>query len=326
MGVEQIIHTQARYGLRESAEEFPMMLVLSFVYVCNAKCPNCPYNNSDIRSRYKDALLMPAAIFRRIADESGRYGAYMRLSGGGEPMLHPEAVALMLYAKQRGAKIGLITNGSKFNPESLESLITAGIDVIEFSVDAADEGTYALVRPGLSWTRLNENVRFAVDIRKKSQSRTKIIASIINQKGVDVDGARRYWEGVVDKVQIRKYLTWGYNADKSADSAPYLPPERRIPCPWLFERLNIDSRGDVTLCGEDIAFNERFANVMEQSIKEIWLGPRFTYFREKHLSGCGHEIPICSTCPDWQYRSWQHNYWKIVEDAEKARKERESKR
>lgn len=72
------------------------------------------------------------------------------------------------------------------------------------------------------------------------------MCSIINQEGVDVVAAEQYWSPRVDKVQIRKYLTCDYNEDLSADSSPYLPPEERIPCPWLFERLNIDSRGDVT--------------------------------------------------------------------------------
>ncbi|MDY6972096.1 MAG: radical SAM protein [Thermodesulfobacteriota bacterium] len=314
------IHTQEAYGLREEAKDFPMMLVLSFVYVCNAKCPNCPYNNSDIRSAYKDAMVMPEKVFKKIADECGEHGAYLRLSGGGEPMLHPKAVELMVYAKNRGSKIGLITNGSKFTEKSLAALIEAGVDVIEFSADAGDRGTYNRVRPGLDWQRLNKNVRFAVDIRERLRADTRVITSVINQKGVDVRAAEEYWSGIVDKVQVRKYLTWGYNKNESADSTPYLPPEERVPCPWLFERFNIDSRGDVTLCGEDIAFKEKFANIMERTIREIWHGPEFAYFREKHLSGHGNDISICNKCPDWQYRSWQYNYWKILEDAEERRR------
>jgi MoaA/NifB/PqqE/SkfB family radical SAM enzyme len=321
---KRIVHTQESYDMREQAKEFPMMIVLSFVYVCNAKCPNCPYNNSDIRSQYEDAMVMPEHIFRRIADECGPYGAYLRLSGGGEPMLHPQAAELMLYAKAKGAKIGLITNGSKFTEQSLTKLIEAGIDVIEFSVDAPDKETYAWVRPGLDWETLNRNVRLACEIREKVGGDTKIIASVINQKGVDVCAAEEYWSKVVDKVQKRKYLTWGYNEERSADSTPYLQPEDRVPCPWLFERLNVDSRGDVTLCGEDIAFKEKFANLKERSIKAIWNGPEFGYFRERHLMGKGHEIPICRECPDWQYRSWQYNYWKILRDAEKAKEKQQS--
>lgn len=317
-----IIHTQKKYGLREDAKEFPMMLVLSFVYVCNSKCPNCPYNNSNIRDTYKDALFMSERIFKKIADECGEYRSYLRISGGGEPMLHPQAVDLMVYAKKREAKIGLITNGSVFTKKGLEELIEAGIDAIEFSVDAGDEETYRNVRPGLNWAKLNRNVHMAVDIRNRIGADTRIIVSAINQEGVDIGAVETHWEGIADKIQIRKYLTWGYNEDHSADATPYLPMEERIPCPWLFERFNIDSRGDVTLCGEDIAFKEKFANISERSIKEIWAGPEFSYFRERHLSGHGDDIEICSRCPDWQYRSWQYNYWKILQDAEKSRKDR----
>lgn len=319
MAAEKIIHTQDQYDLKEGAKEFPLMVVLSFVYVCNANCPNCPYNNSEIRSTYKDAVFMPENIFKKIANECGNYKAFLRISGGGEPMLHPQAVELMVYAKEKGAKIGLITNGSRFTEESLTALVSADVDVIEFSVDAGDEGTYNQVRPGLDWSRLNRNVTLAINIRNHLRGETKIIASVINQEGVDVQSAEKYWSEIVDKVQVRKYLTWGYCEDRSTDATPYLPPEKRVPCPWLFERLNIDSRGDVTLCGEDIAFNERFANVMKRSIKDIWHGPELTCLREKHLSGHGDDIPICSTCPDWQYRSWQYNYWKILCDAEKSR-------
>lgn len=319
MADETKVHTQEEYGLRPEAKEFPMMLVLSFVYVCNAGCPNCPYNNSEIRESYKDAMLMSDEVFRRLADEAGPHKSLLRLSGGGEPMLHPKAVEHILYAKQKGCRIGLITNGSRFNEENLTQLISAGIDAIEFSVDAGDAETYATVRANLDWDRLNESVRMAVDIRNRLNSPTRIVTSIINQQGVDVDKAEAHWSPIVDKVQIRKFLTWGYNEDKSADDSAYLPPEERLPCPWLFERFNVDSRGDVTLCGEDIAFKERFANVLERSIKDIWLGQEFEEFRKKHLERRGHEINICSTCPDWKYRSWQYNYWKVLKDADEKK-------
>ena len=307
-------HIPECFGIKEGAEDFPLMCVLSFIYVCNASCPNCPYNNSSIRDKYKDALIMPVKLFKRIATECGRYGSYLRISGGGEPMMHPQAVELFLYAKKKNAKIGLITNGSIFTVAKLEKLISAQIDVIEFSVDAADEDTYNKVRPGLSWSKLNENVANAVKIRDALKSNTKIIASAIDQKDVNIQDIKDYWEDRVDNLQIRKYLTWGYNKDNSGDSAPYLDTNDKIPCPWLFERLNIDSRGAVTLCGEDIAFDCAFANVNDKSIKDIWKSPEFEKFRRLHLEKRGDEIEICSTCPDWQYRSWKYNYWKLINE------------
>ncbi len=92
-----------------------------------------------------------------------------------------------------------------------------------------------------------------------------------------------------------------------------------MPCPFIFERLNIDSRGNVMVCGYDIAANTSMGNVNHQSIAEIWHGEGFRLYREKHLAGQGRDLPLCATCPDWQYRSWQHNYWKVVNNAEAQR-------
>ena len=313
-------HIQDSYGVRPEAREFPMMCVLSFVYVCNAKCPNCPYTNSEIRASYQDRPMMNEDTFKIIADQCGEYGAWIRISGGGEPMLHPKAVELMEYAKKVGAKVGLITNGSRFTEVSSRRLLAAQIDMIEFSVDAADPQTYEKVRRGLDWETLLKNVKRMVELRNKLKSKTKIIASGVNQVDVDIEAVVKFWEPMVDNFQKRKYLTWGINdPSKSADPTPYLPPEERIPCPFIFERLNIDSRGKVMVCGFDIAARTDMGNIHEKSIKEIWHGEGFEYYRQRHLSRRGDEIDLCKNCPDWQYRSWQHNYWKIVKNAEMKR-------
>src|SRR5215831_4292430 len=262
-----VLHGVDHYGLRPEASEFPMMLVLSFVYPCNALCPHCPYTNSNIRKEYRDAPYMPKATYKKIADESGRYGAYLRISGGGEPMLHPQATELLVYAKNVGCKIGLITNGSLF-----------------------DEA----------------NSRALLDTR------------------VDIDAVEKYWvDGIgMDYLIKRKFLTWGTNttldASSSADPAAYLNTDE-MPCPFIFERLNIDSRGNVMVCGYDISGHTSMGNVNTDSIRDIWHGEGFRFYRDKHLAGRGKDIALCAGCPDWKYRSWQHNYWKVVKNAEAAR-------
>jgi radical SAM protein with 4Fe4S-binding SPASM domain len=318
--MEKIKHEQKKYGIRIKARKFPMMCVLSFVYICNAQCPNCPYTNSQIRVDYRDRPFMEEDTFKIIADQCGKYGAWVRISGGGEPMLHPKAIELMEYAKRVGAKVGLITNGSLFSIESSTRLLEAQIDMIEFSVDAGDAETYRKVRKGLRWGVLLENVKRMVELRNHLNSSTKIIASGINQVDVDINTVARFWEPIVDNFQKRKYLTWAINdPSKSADPAPYLPPDEMIPCPFIFERLNIDSRGKVMVCGFDIAARTDMGNVHEQSIQEIWHGKGFEYFRQMHLEKRGAEIGLCRDCPDWKYRSWKHNYWKILKTAEKNR-------
>jgi len=295
-------HTVEKYGLREGAEEFPLMVVLGYIYKCNARCPNCPYNNSDIRENHTDKF-MSTKVFNKVANESGHYHSIIRFTGGGEPMLHPDIEKHIKYAKKRGCKTSVITNGSR----SVLNLMGVS-DGMEFSVDAGSEEEYAIARPGLSWDVLNHNVEEA----QKNQQGTKMVASIINQKGIDVESAKKYWQDKVDVVQIRKFLTWGFNEDNSADGTPYLPPEKTVPCPWLFERIYVDATGDVTYCNANINLDNAFANIFERSLANIWLGKEMTALRNLHLEGRGAKFQMCKRCPDWQYRSWTHNYWKLV--------------
>ena len=58
-------------------------------------------------------------------------------------VLRRHMVEMIEYAKQRGARVWMNTNGSMFGPtptrrEKLERLIKAHIDLIEFSMDAGD--------------------------------------------------------------------------------------------------------------------------------------------------------------------------------------------
>jgi MoaA/NifB/PqqE/SkfB family radical SAM enzyme len=151
----QSANTQQPYDLRSGAEQFPLMLVLSIIYPCNFGCPNCSYTdkNSAIRSFYRERNeeLFPVALWEKLAREAGPHGAWMRCTGGGEPMLHPHMVDMIEFAKAQGTRVWLNTNGSMFGPtdkvsDKLRRVLKAGLDLVEFSMDAGDGETYAVVR------------------------------------------------------------------------------------------------------------------------------------------------------------------------------------
>ena len=234
------------YGIRSEASEFPMMLVLSFVYPCNAECPHCPYTNSNIRDSYKDAPYMSEEIFKKIADEAGKYGAYLRISGGGEPMLHPQAVELLTYAKKVGCKIGLITNGSAFTEKKSIALLEIGVDMIEFSVDAKDKETYSIVRKGLKWERLLRNAKRMIEIRNRIGSKSKIVASGVNQQGVDIDLVEEYWKKTIgmDNFIKRKFLTWGENTTLDESDIIEIMQEEGVNMIALFDHEEVGSNSN----------------------------------------------------------------------------------
>lgn len=293
------------------------MVIISIVYPCNMGCPNCPYTdtNSELRKFYKEhnGDLIPVELWKKIADECGPYGAWMRCTGGGEPMLHPHMVDMIEYANTKRARVWLNTNGSMFGPtdklrRKLERILKAGIDLIEFSMDAADSQAYATLRPPRSgkpgdpeqwWAKHGDNVRAALALRKQFVTANRIVVSIIRQQAMEskIDDAVRFWiETVgVDEVITRKFLSWDDNTTidlgKAADRHLYanLPTEKKEPFVWPFERLNVDTLGRIALCGQDISFrtSKQFPNLWDSSIKEIWQGEMFNWYRKMHLDGRG---------------------------------------
>lgn len=255
-------------------------------------------------------------------------------------MLHPQMVEMVEYAKARGARIWMNTNGSMFGPmpkfrQKLGRVLNAGIDLIEFSMDAGDAETYARLRPPHGgpprdpdkwWGNNVDNIRAALQFRKEYRVSSRIVVSIIRQEAIEdsLDQAVEFWlkEVGVDDVITRKFLTWDDNTTIPSGKAldrhlyAYLPSEKKEPCVWPFERLNVDTLGRVALCGQDISFrtSKFFPTVWDVSIKEIWQGEMFNWYRQMHLDGRGSECFPCRDCSAWLagIRDWEHGWLKVL--------------
>ena len=131
------------------------MIVLSIIYPCNFGCPNCPYTDGNSRSgasttsaggpvprpavaedrrRVRGVRRLDALHGRGRADAASAHGGHDRVrQGQGRPGLaEHERQHVRPIPKLRG---------------KLERILRAGIDLIEFSMDAGDAETYAKVRP-----------------------------------------------------------------------------------------------------------------------------------------------------------------------------------
>jgi len=352
--MENSTQQETHYGMRRGAQEFPMMIVISIIYPCNFGCPFCPYSdgNSEIRQFYsqQNADYLPQELWNKIADEAGPYNAWLRCTGGGEPMMHPNMTEMVEYAKAQGARIWMNTNGSMFGPgsvmrDNLRRIIAAGIDLIEFSMDAGDAETYDIVRPPIRrspahnpekrWKNQLANVRAALELRKELKSPTRIVVSMIRQDVVEekFDQYIDFWRNEigVDEVITRKFLSWDDNTNIDLENAfdkhlyANLPTAKKEPCVWPFERLNVDTLGRIALCGQDISFRtaDQFPTLHEASIKDIWLGETFTWYRQMHLKGDGAQCSPCRGCSAWfaGVRDWEHGWLKVLKNSGERYKE-----
>lgn len=317
-------HIPEKFGLPAQALRLPPMTVLWVSNVCNAQCGHCPFHLDQSLRQQDNSAFMSFEVYQKIIDDlSGEPDRVVRLTGTGEPLLNKDIEKFIVYGKSKGVQIGLITNGSLLNDKNIETFLGNDIDIIEISVDASDEETYARIREGLSFTKLVDNVQKLLKRREQLATKTSIIVSIINQpdKLKNLDETVRYWEKLVDKVLVRKWITWNV-LDDSNFTEPFLDQTNRVPCPWPFDRVHIASNGDVLFCADDLKRDHIFGNVLKDSLHDIWRGEKFEQYRQYHLNSEYDKIDICKTCKDWPYKSWNYNYLKTVNELKQGEHER----
>lgn len=78
---------------------------------------------------------MPVETFKEKIDEFARKGIkYLKISGGGEPLIHPQIGDMVTYAHKKGLEITLITNGiafENFENEKLRKSIKAVLEHVK---------------------------------------------------------------------------------------------------------------------------------------------------------------------------------------------------
>ena len=104
-----------------------MFTQIEITTVCNAKCFYCP--NDTIEQAH-----MSWECFEKIV-QSEKKPTSLLLQGTGEPLLHPLFWKMAAFAKQRGHRISIITNGSI----KIEAKHLFLVDDIGFSLDTLDE-------------------------------------------------------------------------------------------------------------------------------------------------------------------------------------------
>jgi len=135
----------------------PVHVELDVTDRCNVACYFC--NQMDVRT--KDQL--PLAHVRRLVDELAAGGLRsVRLSGGGDPLMHREIGAILDHLAARGVVIdNLTTNGALLSAEIAERLVASRAREVVFSlnaVDAADYRRMMAVRPE-TFDRVLANIR-----------------------------------------------------------------------------------------------------------------------------------------------------------------------
>ena len=113
---------------------------------CDARCPTCPYRLTDARDEADEdesLHLMSMDLFRQLISSMSRAGVKsVFLTGGGEPLLHPQLVTMAEELRAVGLEWGLFTNGITLSTELAEALLRANPGFFRVSLDAGNPALY----------------------------------------------------------------------------------------------------------------------------------------------------------------------------------------
>ncbi|HED64547.1 MAG TPA: radical SAM protein [Planctomycetes bacterium] len=286
--------------------------------ICNFRCPSCPLSMPEYDRPEKHLSL---ERFEQVLDAFPTVEK-VELQGIGEVFLNPCILDLIRAAKKRGLVVHTFSNASRIEPDTARQAVESGLDVINFSLDGADEPTFRKARKGGTLARYKECVSHMVEARRALASATpQLGAMVVLSKrnvrqipdliaiaeglGMDaiiftkmnasanpelepvlLDQADRDWIRSLPPHEGPLNVVWAYT--------PWTEGERRE-CPWPQMMTYVTVEGDVTPCCN--YYDSRvlkLGNVFESSGEEIWNGEAYRAFRR---SVWGGELPdICRNC------------------------------
>jgi radical SAM protein with 4Fe4S-binding SPASM domain len=256
---------------------------------CNANCIMCP---RDSHTRIHG--IMDQSAYEASIDEITSLGAtQVVLTGFGEPMLDRKLEQKIRYAKSKGLRTYIITNGSAITPKRAAGLLMAGLDEMRVSFYGMETGTYNAVMRGLDFDKTVKNLMHFLAVRQSLDIDCKVQLSylVLQENEKDVDEFIRFWEPKVDYLEVWKPHNFGDGKDyrqrigiKKSCGRPDNGP------------LQIQWDGTVIPCCYDYNNQIVLGNAFKDSIPDILRGKKYQDLRDAHRNGEFHRYPYCDQC------------------------------
>ena len=104
-------------------KEYPIRVALEPTNLCNLKCPMCPVSNPKPGAQRG---FMDFDLYKKLVDQASEFAVDITLVGGGEPMLHPQIIDFIKYAKSKKMRVRMDSNATLITEEKAKALIKSG--------------------------------------------------------------------------------------------------------------------------------------------------------------------------------------------------------
>jgi radical SAM protein with 4Fe4S-binding SPASM domain len=309
-------------------------------YVCNHACPMCWLQHMADgelaeKKREERRPFMRLEQYVRLFDAMPPGFEELNIVGGGEPLVHPDIVAIMREAKRRGKRGFLITNGTLLREPIARAMVEMGWDITRLSVHAGDAATHDRVHDVQGkFETLRQNLeifdRLRREARKARQCRMIILnviqpLNIHNIEAMFAFAARvRADEIVFEKVIPYNESQW-LSAEQIADARDTIQRNAArgtIPCnleeidrhlaheaaslqqagrPWVpAKRCSVGfDQSFITAQGDVMPCcfsDEVMGSLRNRTFRDIWEGKKYREFRSRLINGKFAHYCISNRC------------------------------
>lgn len=229
--------------------------------LCNRTCVFCPRHDPAVYpNRNLNMTIEGATIIAKKISELD-YSGTIAISGFGENLLNHEIVDIVRVMREHNPKahIECNTNGDPLTQDVAAQLVDAGLTCLNVNLYDGPE----------------QIEKFTQLLKDIPQDRFKLRA---HWKSDDYGIIYNNRSGVI---------TWLKRDD--------LSDVKNKPCYYPFYKLFIDWNGDVLFCANDWGRVRVVGNLLQQSIREVWMSKHMRKIRMK-LSKADRNFKPCDTC------------------------------
>ncbi len=309
----------------EGEIKYPVLSEIALTYRCNNKCRFCY-----AYSPFRESGEMTTEEVKRVIDIIVDDAHVPSLSfTGGEPTLREDIFELISYARKRGLRVNLITNGIRcHDKEYVQKLVKAGLNSAQVSIEGPDAATHdyivgipgafertvrgiknlqetdiythcntTICRPNLD--KLEELVDFHADELKLTYFSMNMVIYTGTAAKLRDELQVKYAEikDIVKRVKRRAnkrgiQFVW-YAPTPVCLFNPIAHGLGAKSCACCDGLLSVDAEGGVLPCS---SFSEPVGNLLTESFEQVWYNRASQFWRAKDFAPEG-----CKACEHFDY-------------------------
>src|ERR1039457_6731397 len=120
----------------------PRLIFWEVTKGCNLRCVHCRATATELSS-IND---LPNTKALNIIEQVSQLSLPILVLSGGEPLFREDIYELASYARDRGLRVALATNGTLVTKEVARKIVDAGVRRVSISLDGADAATHDAFR------------------------------------------------------------------------------------------------------------------------------------------------------------------------------------